>query len=71
MQQFGTKNPGGVMRYINIKYNGITETIDQFQTKTKEDRKELRRCFKEYLISYSGQIWISQRCTKEWRKPND
>lgn len=53
-------------RYINIETNGIVETIDEFPIDTKEDRKELRRCFAEYLLWHNVKIWISQKCTKDW-----
>ena len=51
--------------YINVKENGKTETIDEFET-----RKEARGMLKEYKIanSYYHNAYLSSRSTKEWRE---
>jgi len=47
-------------RYINIRYNGEVETVDQFDT-----MKEAREMVKEYNMVQPGH-YISQRCTNDW-----
>ena len=51
------------MTYINIKENGLTETLDSFQT-----RKEAFTMLREYRIasSYYKHAYLSQRSTKGW-----
>jgi len=50
------------MYYINVKYNNVVETVDEF-----EKRLEAREMVKEYNISdVYNHYYISQRSTKEW-----
>jgi hypothetical protein len=52
------------MTYINIKNNGIVETVDQFET-----HQEARAMVKEYNLSDRYNCYYtSQRATKEWRE---
>lgn len=49
--------------YINRKDGRDIETIDEFDT-----RKEAKKMLSEYLIAFhGGNLYISTRCTKEWR----
>lgn len=51
--------------YINGKYQGETETIDEFET-----RKEARRMIAEYRLAYQGsgfELWLSRRPCNAWR----
>lgn len=48
------------MKYINFKYNGKNETIDQCET-----RKEALYLLKEYRFD-GNQYWISSRKCKNW-----
>ena len=51
------------MNYINIKNNGIVETIDEFKT-----YKETKLMLKEYSFSdITNHYYISSRSTKDWR----
>ena len=51
------------MIYINIKNNGIVETVDEFKT-----YKEAKEMLKEYRLSdIYNHYYISQRCTKAWK----
>ncbi len=50
------------MWYVNIKYNGVVETVDEFET-----AKEARLMLTEYLM-IDGGYYLSKRCTNEWRK---
>jgi len=51
------------MIYINMKKNGIVETIDKFTT-----YKEAKKMVQEYNLSDScNTYYLSQRSTKEWR----
>ena len=50
------------MWYINIKENGVVETIDEFET-----AKEARLMLTEYLMS-DGRCYLSKQCTKDWRE---
>ena len=50
------------MCYINFRYNGETETCDEF-----EDKKEAEFMLIEYQMVSCG-YYLSQRCTKEWRE---
>lgn len=51
--------------YINIKEAGQVETLDEFET-----YKEAREMLKEYRMasSYYAGAYLSQRCTKEWKR---
>jgi len=53
------------MTYINIKENGIVETIDQF-----DSYKEALKMLKEYRIasSYYYTAYLSSRSTQNWYK---
>ncbi len=56
-------------KYINVKFDGVVETVDQFDYNTKEERKECKRCLKEYNISDSSNYYyLSSRAAKEWRE---
>jgi len=50
--------------YINVKENGMVETIDEF-----EAYNEARKMLKEYKILHSYYLgaYLSKRSTKEWR----
>jgi len=51
------------MIYINIKYNGHIETIDEAST-----MKEARQMVREYNYLNDGvKYYISNKCTNEWR----
>ncbi len=51
------------MKYINIKSNLGTETVDEFTT-----YKEAREMLKEYRMSDIYNYYcISQRCTNDWK----
>lgn len=54
-------------RYIQLRYNGQTETIDEFDYNTQEERKEAHRCLNEYRILGGGYYYLSQRCTNDWK----
>ncbi len=53
------------MTYINWKYNGNLETIDETET-----RREAIKLAHEYRMAYGGlgTIYLSSRSTKEWRE---
>jgi len=53
-------------RYINTNDNGV-ETIDEFDYNNRAERKEAHRCLTEYRMYCATFIWLSQRCTKEWK----
>lgn len=56
-----------MIRYINRKGQGYTETVDEFPFNTREERKEARRCLSEYILSdNSASYWLSQRACKDW-----
>jgi hypothetical protein len=52
------------MTYVNMKYNGQTETVDEFTT-----RKEARAMLAEYRMSDpSSHYYISQRACNAWKE---
>ena len=52
------------MRYIQLRRNGLLETVDQFETS-----KEARTMLKEYRLSDpSGYYYISSRACHAWGK---
>ena len=55
--------------YINCKWIGQpVETVDEFPYNNKDERKEAHRCVQEYnLGDRTGNYYLSQRCTKEWK----
>jgi len=59
------------MKYINLKTNYGTETIDELNPKDfntyKEFKTELRRLINEYHIA-GIDVYSSQRCDKTWNK---
>lgn len=61
-----------MVRYINWKNQTGIETVDElssgdFQT-LRDFKKELRRLVNEYQLAYFyGNVYASQRATKEWR----
>ena len=53
-----------MMKYINMKHNGKTETVDEFETYA-----EAKKMRDEYNISDVMHLYyISTRSTKEWRE---
>jgi hypothetical protein len=48
--------------YINSKNGREVETIDEFDT-----LKEAKAMLTEYQMAHGGNLYISTRCTKEWR----
>lgn len=54
-------------RYINMKHNGQTETVDEFPYNTIEDMKYFKEMLNEYRISdRSSTYYGSQRACKDW-----
>ena len=52
------------MLYIQLKRNGLLETVDQFET-----FKEARLMLKEYRMSDpTGYYYISSRACRAWGK---
>ena len=52
------------MRYIQLRRNGLLETVDQFETS-----KEARTMLKEYRMSDpAGCYYISSRACHAWGK---
>ncbi len=50
--------------FINIKNNGVVETVDEFSS-----YREARKMRQEYqLADRYNSYYISQRCTKDWRE---
>ena len=66
------KPPKGVnnmaTRYINMQYDGVTETVDEFPYNNLADRKYLREMLSEYRLSSDQYHYISQRCTNSWKQ---
>lgn len=55
--------------YINIKQDGEVETVDEFDT-----RKDAREALDHYQSAFKGScgtVYISTRCTREWREASD
>ena len=59
------------MLYLNTKFNGVTETIDELNINDfsfyREYTTELKRLRNEYAIAGYGSPYWSSRSTKEWR----
>lgn len=51
------------MYYINTKFNGQVETIDQFS-----DKNEAYAMAREYTLAYGQHCYVSKRSTKEWKE---
>ncbi len=52
------------MIYVNWKYQGAIETVDEFETLT-----EARDMVTEYRLAFSdGFVYLSRRSTKDWRE---
>jgi hypothetical protein len=51
------------MYYINYRYNGTVETVDE--TNSLKDAKYLVR---EYNMAFNGGCYISKRSTRDWRE---
>ena len=50
------------MTYINGRYEGSLETVDQADT-----RREARYLLAEYRLAFFGwDLWLSQRPCKNW-----
>jgi len=60
-----------MIRYINTKFDGITETIDQVELEAFDSywefKKELNHLLHEYALSGNGSPWISSRACKDWK----
>ena len=60
-------------KYINIKNQGIVETIDEFDSNEFESyldfKKEVKRVYQEYILA-GDKVYISSRCDRDWRKKN-
>ncbi len=61
-----------MIRYLNTKLNGTTETIDSLDSSdyltTKEFRQEQRRLTVEYNMAGGfGDLYWSQRCTNDYK----
>lgn len=58
-------------KYFNIKSVYGVETIDEIDssdfTTLKDFRKEVKRLHREYNLTPMS-VYISSRCTKEWKK---
>jgi len=55
-------------RYIQHKYNGQLETIDEFPFTNKEERIEFRRALREYQTAMpQAEIYASSRPCKDWK----
>ena len=50
------------MYYINMKESGTVETVDEF-----DNRREALEMLTEYRMAFTANVYLSQRCTKEWR----
>jgi hypothetical protein len=48
--------------YINMKDSGKVETVDQF-----DSLKEAKQMLKEYEVAFKRGLYISTRCTKDWK----
>ncbi len=51
------------MIYIQFKYDGQLETVDQFET-----WKEARSMLREYRMLSGGHYYLSTRACKAWRE---
>ena len=49
------------MTYINMKQNGVVETVDEFPT-----RREALEMLVEYRMAFNCEVYTSARCTKDW-----
>ncbi len=50
--------------YINMTYNGVKETVDEFET-----YKQAREMLPEYRQAYDWiPLWISSRCCANWKE---
>ena len=60
-------------KYINIKNQGVVETIDEFDSKEfpsyLDFKKEVKRVYKEYLLA-GDSVYVSSRCARDWRNKN-
>lgn len=56
-----------MIRYIQRRDNNGVETVDEFPFKSKEERKEARRCLNEYRVSDPyANYYMSQKACKDW-----
>lgn len=64
-----TNKGDNMTKYLNLKTQYGTETVDELDTKHfctyKEFRQELNRLVNEYQLS-GMNVYVSSRCTKEW-----
>jgi len=51
------------MTYINMREDGEVETVDEFPT-----RKEALEMLAEYQMAFSARVYLSTRCTNEWKR---
>ena len=60
-------------KYINIKNQGVVETIDEFDSNEFESyldfKKEVKRVYQEYIIA-GDNVYVSSRCDGDWRNKN-
>ena len=59
-------------KYINIKNQGVVETIDEIDSNEFKSyldfKKEVKRVYKEYLLA--GDVYVSSRSDRDWRNRN-
>lgn len=60
-------------KYINIKNQGVVETIDEFDSNEFESyldfKKEVKRVYQEYILA-GDNVYTSSRCARDWRNKN-
>ena len=60
-------------KYINIKNQGVVETIDEFDSNEFDSyldfKKEVKRVYKEYLLA-GDNVYVSSRSARDWRNKN-
>ena len=53
--------------YIQRKDRYHLETVDEFPTNTRDERREAKRCLGEYQISDpSAEYYMSRRACRNW-----
>lgn len=62
IKRYEYKPTDSIKHYINSKNGRKIETIDEFDT-----LKEAKAMLSEYQMSHGGNLYISTRCTNEWR----
>ena len=60
-------------KYINIKNQGVVETIDEFDSNEFESyldfKKEVKRVCQEYILA-GDNVYTSSRSARDWRNKN-